>query len=158
MQFYSEIRPIIDIEDPHDEILTLPIIIEDGEIEMESDFEDVQPIFIIVPPSASPGRERNQIEIEIRYEPANVEYVEVELALDANDSMTNDSKEVDIDDDDFGELLSDSKQSTKVPVEYLATDDSDSMPENENDVHTDVNTDEAESSNSRYYTTYDYTV
>lgn len=58
--------------------------------------------------------------------------------------MTKDSKELDYDDDDFGEL-SYLKHFTKVPFEYVATDDLDLTPENEKDFHTNANTDEAES-------------
>lgn len=148
MLFFSKRRPVVVVENPYEEILTLPIIIEDVESDTESDFEDHQQIFIIVPP---PIEEWNGIEIEIRIEPVNVEYVEVDRTSDSmmnDDSMTNDLEEMDIDEDDFGEL-SDSKQSTRIL---------DSIPDNEMDFHITVNTNEAESSNSRYNTAYDHTI
>lgn len=159
MLLFSEKRPTIMIENPHDQILSLPIIIEDGESETDSDIEDFQPIIIIIPTSAAPVREQNEIEIEIIYEPANVQYIEVEHASDSNDSMPNGVEKMDIsdddDDDNFGEI-SDSMHSTRIPVQF-SKDYSGSMPENERNAHTTVNADEAESSNSRYHTAYDHT-
>lgn len=155
MLLFSDKRSIIVIENSDDEISSLPIIIEDGESEMESDFEDPRPIFITIQPWETPDGEWNESEIEIDIEPANVEYVEVELVSDSYNSFTNDSDEMDINDDTFCDV-SDWKHPTEVPV--FQTDDSDSVPKNEEDIYTNVNTNESESSNSQYHTACDNTV
>lgn len=165
MLLFSEKRPTIMIENPHDQILSLPIIIEDGESETESDFEDFQPIIIVIPTSAPPVRERDEIEIEIIYEPANIQYIEAsgsnnEQASDSNGSGPDGVEKMDIsddDDDNFGEI-SNSKHSTRYPVEFSVIDNSGSMKENETGAHTTVNADEVESSNSRYHSAYGHTL